>query len=105
MKHFCLLLLLLAAAWAPARAGRTLDKVTLAGRDLRGRSFSGVTLTEVDLRRADLRQASFRGAFLWEVDLRGAHLAGADFRGAVYDEFTRWPAGFDPRKHGARLDD
>jgi uncharacterized protein YjbI with pentapeptide repeats len=86
MKRLCLLALLLAvSSSAAARSGKDLNKVSLAGRDLRGRSFSGVTLTE--------------------VDLRGAHLTGADFRGAVYDEFTRWPAGFDPRKRGARLDD
>lgn len=81
-----------------------LDKKALAGMDLREFDFSRGVLTEVDLRRADLRGASFRDAQFWEVDLRDANLHGADFRGAVYDEFTRWPGGFDPRRHGAKLD-
>jgi uncharacterized protein YjbI with pentapeptide repeats len=39
--------------------------------------------------------ADFRGA-----DLEGAILDGANFASATYNCETRWPAGFDPGKHG-----
>jgi Pentapeptide repeats (8 copies) len=90
------------------------------------------TLIDCDLRDADLRQADLRGAILRGSDLRAANLAGADLRGsdltgacldcrrwprrllspvrspanlqgARYDRQTRWPAGFRPEEHGARL--
>jgi len=32
-------------------------------------------------------------------------LDGADLRGLVYDDLTRWPEGFDPKAHGARLEE
>ena len=35
--------------------------------------------------------------------LRGVTLTGADLTGARYDHLTRWPAGFDPARHGAIL--
>jgi uncharacterized protein YjbI with pentapeptide repeats len=112
MKRQLLAVLILALAgvalWRsvlPMLSSTELDKVDLAGLDLREKSFAGKTLTEVDFRATDLRGVSFRGTALWEVDLRGAQLDGADFTGAFYDTATRWPAGFDPRKHGAQLDD
>lgn len=46
-------------------------------------------LARADLRRADLRQA----------DLMGAR---ACLEGALYDEGTRWPAGFDAAHAAAR---
>ena len=66
------------------------------------------------MRNADLRDvpavsADFRDADLTDADLRGAELSGADLAGAVLtgvvcDRYTGWPAGFEPRGHGARLD-
>jgi uncharacterized protein YjbI with pentapeptide repeats len=47
---------------------------------------------------ADLSGADLRG-----VDLSGAHLEGARLVGAIYNDDTRWPGGFDPHTHGARL--
>jgi hypothetical protein len=35
--------------------------------------------------------------------LQGAKLRGAKLHGALYDSHTRWPHGFDPRRHGAVL--
>jgi uncharacterized protein YjbI with pentapeptide repeats len=56
---------------------------------------------------AVLRRAGMEGADLTRADLRGADLTGADLGAdlgdARYDANTRWPAGFDPRKHGAIL--
>ena len=94
MNRLAVLLAVLTISAAAVAAGRDLDKATLAARDS-GPGTRAATLTEVDFRRADLRRASFRSACLWEVD----------FRGAFYDRFTRWPAGFDPRKRGATLED
>ena len=60
-----------------------------------------------NLHTADMRGADLRGA-----DLTGANLGGAIYtrrgwvstvRGTRYDAYTRWPAGFDPLKHGAIL--
>ena len=45
---------------------------------------------------ADLGGADLRGADLRGANLRGANLRGADLWGAFANEFTRWPAGFDP---------
>lgn len=42
-------------------------------------------------------------ASLVGADLTGAKLAGTKLVGARYDSRTRWPQGFDPRKHGALL--
>jgi uncharacterized protein YjbI with pentapeptide repeats len=43
------------------------------------------------------------GATLMEANLTGADLTGARMHGAYYDAHTRFPAGFDPRAHGAVL--
>jgi hypothetical protein len=60
-------------------------------------------LRNADLTGADLRGASLRDADLTGADLRGASLHGAILTGAQYDARTRWPPGFDPKRHGAKL--
>jgi uncharacterized protein YjbI with pentapeptide repeats len=87
-------------------------------------------LPYADFSGADLRSTCLSGATLWATNLAGADLRGADLsgiepcmdyaapitslhyfdweehltiRGAHYDRFTRWPAGFRPEEHGARL--
>jgi hypothetical protein len=35
--------------------------------------------------------------------MTGANLTKATVTGARYDALTRWPAGFDPARHGAIL--
>jgi hypothetical protein len=67
------------------------------GLRLRGRDLRGEDLVDAFLSYADLSDTDLRG-----VDLRGADLEGAFLLGAIYDANTRWPEGFDPRKHGAR---
>jgi hypothetical protein len=79
-----------------------------ASRDNRNRSFRGTNLerarlSKMDLTGADLRGTILRDADLRHTDLRGANLKGADLRGAQYNSKTRWPAGFNPRRRGARL--
>jgi uncharacterized protein YjbI with pentapeptide repeats len=72
---------------------------------MRGADFSGLTLTAWHFYRADLRGANFRGAALRGCNLRDSKLEHADLRGAIYDRDTRWPADFDPRARGARLEE
>jgi hypothetical protein len=48
------------------------------------------------------RAGSAGTARVWEY-LTLANLTHAGLRGARYDRATRWPAGFDPRAHGAIL--
>jgi Pentapeptide repeats (8 copies) len=93
-----------------------LMKADLEGADLRGASLIKARCDDTDLRNADLRNADLRIARLVRTDLRGADLRGADLRsstmgikrwpqpllaGARYDASTRWPAGFEPARHGA----
>src|SRR5262249_42091159 len=70
-------------------AGRT--GFSLRGRDLRGEDLKDAFLDDVDLSDTDLRG----------VDLSGASLDGTHLVGARYDAATRWPAGFNPARHGA----
>lgn len=94
-------------------AGAHLHGAELAGADLENADLSGTDLERATLGHASLRHAKLRGANLMQADLgeadlrgadlSGAGLAGADLSGAQYDASTRWPVGFDPVRHGARL--
>jgi uncharacterized protein YjbI with pentapeptide repeats len=51
--------------------------------------------------------ANLEGAHLEDADLTGidaVDLIGLKLTGARYNSRTRWPAGFDPLKHGALLE-
>jgi uncharacterized protein YjbI with pentapeptide repeats len=97
-----------------------LREADLQGADLRCAKLDGARLCNADLRNANLQHANMGGGCTPLVDLTGADLRGADLRetlleswsryggrqtalltGARYDARTRWPAGFDPAKHGA----
>lgn len=67
------------------------NTVAMQGYDLSGPGFC-----QIDLHGADLRDAHLRG-----TDLQSARLEGADLKGVRYDEYTRWPIGFNPRETGA----
>jgi hypothetical protein len=88
--------------------------------DLHDAMLIRAPLAGANLHQSVLRYASLRAADLVLVDLTGADLTGADLTGARlavvvpemgpclsfgarYDKNTHWPAGFDPRKHGAVL--
>jgi hypothetical protein len=83
-----------------------LSDASLRGADLRGAKLAIVGLMKVDLRDADLREAR-----IVDSDLDGADLTGAKLEGIYlgkeqvyptwYNKKTRWPAGFDPKAHGA----
>jgi hypothetical protein len=87
-----------AALWPEfASADRQARGVRLSPQDLPG-------YTLADCRFAcDWRGCDLRGVKLRDCDLVSAELEGADLRGCLYDVFTRWPAGFHPQAHGARL--
>lgn len=75
----------------------------LGGADLRGADLSRSDLSDAYLSGANLEGAKFANAIVREVTFSGANLSGSDFRGATYDKYTRWPAGFDPLKAGAKF--
>jgi Pentapeptide repeats (8 copies) len=102
--------------WVAKHHGRGADLpgAVLVWAPLRGADLDGANFREANLRGADLRGAFLDGADLTGSDLRGADLRdtklefdrlliiwGIRFRHARYDASTRWPAGFDPRAHGA----
>jgi uncharacterized protein YjbI with pentapeptide repeats len=95
-----------------------LQQAVLADTCLRGCLFYGADLRSADLRCANLRNAKLQSAqlggaylgyanlidtLLYDADLTDADLDGVRLRRARYDEHTRWPSGFDPERHGARL--
>lgn len=79
-----------------------LPGVDLATSDLWGANFDGTDMPGANLAHTDLRNTSFRGTHMPGVNLRCADLTGARFdattnvTGALWDERTRWPAGFTP---------
>jgi hypothetical protein len=105
--------------------GADLVAAHLAGAHLRHTNFRGARLRNADLRTTDLIGADLRGADVRGVDMTGAklYLTAADLTrmppgvfplpeptwsvlkvaGARYDAHTRWPADFNPRRHGAIL--
>jgi uncharacterized protein YjbI with pentapeptide repeats len=84
-------------------AGITFRHCDLRRANWRGVCLRGAVLRETDLRHADLCRANLQEATLRGCILAHANLRHADLRGAHYDRFTRWPAGFRPEEHGARL--
>jgi hypothetical protein len=97
-------------------AATDLREATLMRADLRGARLEGAALTGARLGGANLYGADLRSACLDGTDLRGTDLRRAvleccgDARrtteqgGARYDASTRWPEGFIPEGHGARLE-
>ena len=95
------------------RASRPIENRTrrgfgedLANLDLRSLDLENQDLTDADLRGADLRRTRLWGACLRRARLEGADMREADLtlaivKGAMYDDGTRWPAGFDPQARGA----
>ena len=62
--------------------------------------LDGSVLVGADLTGAALDRASLRG-----TDFRDAILQGASFVGAIYDDQTKFPAGFDPVARGLIKDE
>ena len=68
----------------------------LGDANLGGADLGYANLGYANLRGANLGDANLGYANLWGANLWGANLRYADLRGAFANEFTRWPAGFDP---------
>lgn len=68
------------------------------------------TINNCDLKYSELKQANFDKASLYNVDMRDSNVRGAiltwsdavnvNLKGATYDQYTVFPAGFDPKKAG-----
>ena len=106
------------ASARPDLVAARLTRARLPCADLRGANLIGANLAQAHLVAAHLEHANLSGANLTEahligVELRGANLVGAclagagltgaDLTSALYDDSPRWPDGFDPARHGARI--
>jgi uncharacterized protein YjbI with pentapeptide repeats len=77
----------------------------LSGAILRGQlpslNFAGVDLRQADLRGADLRLVNFEE----RLQVAGQNVVlRANLNNVLYDNQTRWPAGFQPPASGASTD-
>jgi hypothetical protein len=86
-------------------AGLDLREAQLQGADLHGAQLQELCLIDARLEGATLARAQLQRAQLQGADLADADLRDADLQDARYDRRTRWPVGFDPHPHGARLDE
>jgi uncharacterized protein YjbI with pentapeptide repeats len=83
------------------------------GADLQGALLRYSVLSDARFTGADCRGADFSYSLLTDADFSGADLRGAIFSNAmlgerfdantVYDETTKFPAGFDPAAKGLTL--
>ena len=90
--------------WGATLTGATLTDANLYGADLTKADLTEANLWGATLTGATLTGANLWGATLWGADLGGANLTGADLTKAEldiseYDEFTKFPADFDPDAH------
>jgi uncharacterized protein YjbI with pentapeptide repeats len=82
-------------------AGATINSGNLTGADLSLADLTGADLWKADLTGANLSNAVLTGASLSNAVLTGADLTGAQLTrttldSIVYDQHTKWPAGFTP---------
>ena len=97
--------------WSNLR-GSDLGEANLRHADMEAANLGQANLSWAKAAHADLRNANLGGANLGHADLTGANLCGAyldganlrdsTLCGARFDEFTQWPAGFDPELAGAQ---
>lgn len=77
----------------------------MANANLQGANFQGANLAGADLNGANLQGVNLLWANLSNTDLQGVNLtqtnpAWANVREAKYNSKTKFPAGFNPKKHG-----
>jgi len=86
-----------------------LSYATLRRAKLQKATFIDGDFGSADLQRAELNGATFNNVNFFETDLTKAYLLGTDLsgvrsleaaelKGAYYDQDTKFPAGFDPKK-------
>jgi uncharacterized protein YjbI with pentapeptide repeats len=79
-------------------------KADFRGAELRGANLEDANFQQACFDEADLgRDALNGGTQLSGADLTGASVYRAKFDGARYDSRTKFPTGFDPKKHGMKL--
>jgi uncharacterized protein YjbI with pentapeptide repeats len=79
-----------------------LGQADLTGADLSHADMYKTNLSGTSLKQARLDSANLTNANLSQANLEGSTLIDTLLHGARYDAHTRWPAGYDPVKHGAR---
>ena len=94
-------------------SGAFLQNAQLSNVSLRGANLSGAHLSHAGLGGEDPPSAVYNEDLYGPVDLRGADLRSADLShadmtgailtGAIADSRTRWPPGFDARRHGVHF--
>lgn len=80
-----------------------LRRAHLVNADLRHANLHGACLEGADLTGSNLTGANLTDACLDGANLTHADLTGAKLTWARFSPSTRWPAGFSPWSHGARL--
>lgn len=88
--------------------GASLERADLTGANLSNSSLHSVYLIETNMRDVNLTYADLLNATLASPEMTGADLRGANLAGlfnltsakglgdTTWDEFTRWPRGFEP---------
>jgi uncharacterized protein YjbI with pentapeptide repeats len=75
----------------------------LSDSNLNGSDLNGSNLRRSDLRRSNLRRSDLRGSDLSDSNLNGSdlslayYLAEAILKNARFNQYTKWPKGFDPK--------
>jgi len=94
-------------------SGTKFFRCTMNGADLEGVNFAGAHIESVNFRGADLREAKnfddVQRVNFQRADLRGTDLSKlkhpmveVEWDDAIYNAKTKFPAGFDPVKAGAK---
>ncbi len=89
-------------------SGANLTQAVLNGATLSSANLSQATLARADLnwanlQQADLTEADLRSANLGWVDLSQAALTDTNLQDAIYNQQTKWPAGFSAEAAGCIL--
>lgn len=80
-----------------------LKRIDLTGADLVGANLTGVDFTQARLEQANLSKAKLYRARLYGASFLKAKLESTDLREVLYDEYTKFPIGFNAAAAGAYL--
>lgn len=85
--------------------GTRFVRATLVVTMMRSGQFARADFTGANLLGAKVGYARFDRAILIGADMRAIELELASLRDAIADATTLWPDGFDPVKHGVRIEE
>lgn len=90
----------------------TFENCDLTSSDFKRAYVKKAIIDNCDLSNSELKQINMDGALLHNVDMRNTNVRGAiltwgeannvNLRGATYDQYTVFPAGFDPKANQMR---